>query len=480
MSGYAAEVVNGLPLTGQVMLSDPLSKGGRCGVASRRESWPPASIRGKSRKLRNYIHNSGGSSKRHQVILVAQEHGQSLFLHGINAQRQILQETESADSRVDERARKALPIVRDLLQETTEGLRRLASIAPVEHPDGMATLEVPDLSQIDWPSLLGHSKEFDNPLVQRAIEDFDAALHSPLIFSPTSIDEVCSRLDRMYRDVGVLIEAQPDERSAVTILQILRIAARLAIAVAIGLLATAASTATAGGDVASSLLPAAVAVVVTSLCDRLGKVITVSQMPTVGELLKTDHDELVSMLQDLAAFIDPRRRTPRVRHLGVEPIGDIIAVAEVTAQHAKILAKKVSWLPADFYVTQLDVVCELLTKTNNVKGASGFDRSQLAGQLWQAFYKLSGWKIPADLRESTGASYPASISSPAEPDSPPTAKEPTPCPAPLNDSADRAGTPADSLAELLKSKDFRNLASNTDTVDATKPSRAIDDISSLG
>jgi hypothetical protein len=97
----------------------------------------------------------------------------------------------------------------------------------------------------------------------------------------------------LYRDVGILIEAQPDEQSAVTILRILGIVARFAIAVAVGLLATAASTATGGGDVASSLLPAAVAAVVTGLCDRLGKaIVTAAQMPPVGELLKIDHDDL--------------------------------------------------------------------------------------------------------------------------------------------------------------------------------------------
>jgi hypothetical protein len=80
------------------------------------------------------------------------------------------------------------------------------------------------------------------------------------------------------------------------------------------------------------------------LCDRLGKVLgTISQMSPVGEILKSDHNELVFMLQDLAAIIDPRECITRHRgeELDVELVGDTAAVAEVTAQHAQILTKKV-------------------------------------------------------------------------------------------------------------------------------------------
>ena len=341
--------------------------------------------------------------------------GQSLLFRGINAQRQILQ--ESADGITGERAREALPLARDLLRETIEGLRRLEGAGPVDHADGWAASGLPDLDQIDWPRLLGNSMEIDNPLVRQAIEDFRSAVHSPLISSAEPIGEICSRLDRLYRDVGILIEAQPDEHSAVTILRILRIVARLAIAVAVGLLATAASTVTAGGDVASSLLPAAVAAVVTALCDRLGKaIVTAMQVPPVGELLKIDRDDLVSMLHELAAFTDPQWRTTRNRALDVKVIGEITAVAEVTAQHAQILAMKVNWTLADFYTARLRSIRELLSPAGTIVDAGDHTLTDLAPKLRGVAAELAGINIPDGLKESATASRPASILSPAGPD----------------------------------------------------------------
>jgi hypothetical protein len=435
MSGCAVQAMNGLSLTGQASLSDPLNEGMGRGMASRRESWRPVNNEGSSRNLRKYISDPPGSFRRHQMIISAQKRGRSLFIHAINTQRQILQKAESADGTLEERARKAFPLARDLLQETTEGLRRLASMAPVEQAGNRAIFETPDLDQIDWPRLLGHSKELENPLVQLAIADFNAAWFSPLISSPASIDEICSRLDRMSRDVGVLIDAQPDELSAVTILQIIRMVARLAVAVAVGLLATAASTATAGGDVASSLLPAAVAVVVTGMCNRLGRAIgTVSQMSPYGELLKTDHDELASMLQELAAFIDPRWCTTSDQHLDVKQIYVTTAVAEVTAQHAQVLGVKVIWPEAGFYTAQLGGVRELLIETKDIVGANYLTRIGLAERLWRAMTELRSFKIPDDLREFVVASNSASILKRPEPERPSVANAATPASFPARDA----------------------------------------------
>jgi hypothetical protein len=124
----------------------------------------------------------------------------------------------------------------------------------------------------------------------------------------------------------------------------------------------------------------------------------------------------VSMLQELAAFIDPLWRTTRNRALDVELIGEITAVAEVTVQHAQILAMKVNWRLADFYTARLRSVRELLSQTGTIVDAGDHTPTELAPQLRRVAADLAGIKIPDGLKEYATASRPVSILSPAGPD----------------------------------------------------------------
>ena len=176
-------------------------------MADRRESRLRAHRKDSLHRLQKYLYDPIGSFHDHQMILTLRNHGLSLFRQAASAQEEIAREAEAADGDIDERIRKALPMAYGLLQETTEGLRRLASMASAERHHGIALRQVQDIDRIDWPRLLSRSQELDNPLAQRAIDDFTAALNSPLVSSSASSDEIYSILDRMRRDISELIDA---------------------------------------------------------------------------------------------------------------------------------------------------------------------------------------------------------------------------------------------------------------------------------
>jgi len=106
-------------------------------------------------------------------------------------------------------------------------------------------------------------------------------------------------------------------------------------------------------------------------------------------------------------------------------VGDTAAVAEVTAQHAQILAKKVHWLPAGIYSTQLSIVRKLLIEAGNISDASNSERIHLSERFQSTAAELAGWKIPDGLREYSAISHPTPILSPAELDKPSAAEAPT-------------------------------------------------------
>jgi hypothetical protein len=159
----------------------------------------------------------------------------------------------------------------------------------------------------------------------------------------------------------------------------------------------AASAASAGADVVSALLPAAVATVVSSLCDQLGKALRPAAATlTLSERLKSENDELVLMLNDLASFAD-RHGTSPDQDWNAALIGGTATVAVITSIHAKNVARNLNWTSADAYVEVLEDIRQKLIPVTPMAAASDANPGDFAGWLRDAAGQLNSQVIPPDL-----------------------------------------------------------------------------------
>jgi hypothetical protein len=167
----------------------------------------------------------------------------------------------------------------------------------------------------------------------------------------------------MRSEIDKLIAAKHGTFSVAWAMQVLRIAAQIAAAVAAGLLAAAASAVSARAAIAPELLSAAVGAVVTSVCDRLGEAVRNalrSRAPCAR--LQAAHKDLTCMLEDLTGFVRRLGATSPSQDHDRALVRDTVLTATVTAVYAEALAKNLVWTGADDYTSELGYLRGILAE----------------------------------------------------------------------------------------------------------------------
>lgn len=313
---------------------------------------------------------------------------------------------EYEDQQLSERVMRVLPLASDLLEAAIAGMRDLDGGVPPGRPGGRGVPDVRELSEIEWLRVLEPFGVPNDPLTRMAIHDLRHALNSAQPGSRPSAAEICTALEAVRVQVDELAEADPDTLPVAMAAAILRFAAQLARAVAVGLLVAAASAASAGAGVVSALLPAAVAAVASSLCDQLGKALgPAAGTLTPGECLTNENGELARMLDDLATRVGQNRNDALV--------DGTATVAVITSIHAKNLARRLTWPSADDYADDLEGIRKELIRVTGMTAATGASRPDLAKWLSDTAGQLRSWAIPPDLvfcrtiADQPSASHPA-------------------------------------------------------------------------
>jgi hypothetical protein len=323
--------------------------------------------------------------------------GQRLLVQSIELQGELRSLAQHEDQRMGERMVQMLPLASELLEAAIAGMRDLDGRVPAGSPGHMGESDVRALSELDLSPVLKRFGVAADPLSPRVIHDRNHALDDPRPGSGPSTAEICAALDAMRVQINDLAEADPDMLPVAAVARMLMIAAELARAVAVGLLVAAASAASAGADVVSALLPAAVAAVVSSLCDQLGKALRPAAATlTPSERLKSENDELVLMLNDLAGFAD-RHGTSTDRSWNAALIRGTATVAVIASIHAKNVARNLSWTSAGAYVEVLEGIRQKLIPVTPMAAASDANPGDLADWLRDAAGQLNSQVIPPDL-----------------------------------------------------------------------------------
>jgi hypothetical protein len=145
------------------------------------------------------------------------------------------------------------------------------------------------------------------------------------------------------------------------------------------------------------LLPAAVAAIVSGLCDQLGKAVgAAARTLTPSDYLAWEREELARMLNDLAGFADRYGASPD-QDRNDALARETVTVAMITSIHAKNLARIVSWTSADAYTDILEGIRKKLISASGMAAATNTDRHNLADWLRDAAGQLNSWAIPPDL-----------------------------------------------------------------------------------
>ena len=323
-----------------------------------------------------------------------QNRGANLLGRSADLREQQLQARE--DARAEQRVLDALQKARVLVNDTIAGLRGL----DVGSGGGLGSSAVGPaaaLKRIDWGSLLERPPIDDNPLAQRAMDDLRRVLDSPDSRAMPSVDEACTALLVVRSEIDRLIGAGHGSFSVAWARRVLQIAAQIAAAVAVGLLAAAASAASTGAEVVPALLCAAVGAVVTGLCDRAVEAARMAlRPPAPGARLQAAHNDLAYMAEDLTVFVRRLGETSHGQDRDRALVRDTAVTAMVTAEYAETLARTLDWTSTADYVNDLGYLREVLADAAQA-AETGVAPGDLAVRLGQAARELSIRTIPGDL-----------------------------------------------------------------------------------
>lgn len=300
------------------------------------------------------------------------------------------------DARAEERIQNALRVAGDLIDETIAGLRGLVSAGSGGRPDSELASGTEALGQINWEWLSGLTE--GNPLAQQAVGNLQTLASQHDCAAP-SVNEVCAILMVVRSEIDGLIDAQPRSLSIAWATQVLQITAQIVAAVAVGLIAAAASAASAGTGIVSALLPAAVGVVATGLCGRLVEAARAAlQPPTSNACMQAAHKKLADMLADLTVFV--RRMGETSPGLGRDRalVRDTAFSARVMAMYAGALAQTLDWSGASDYIRELEHLRKVCDGVARAAAQGDAASRALAERLDSAVQGLSNRVIPDDLR----------------------------------------------------------------------------------
>lgn len=308
------------------------------------------------------------------------------------------------EARAETRIRNALQAADGLLDDTIHALRHLAKAAPPAQPATELVCDAAALDQIPWAMLLERCGATDGGTARQAVEDLKQVLTEQHTRAAPTVDEVSAALTVMRSQIKDLRDAQPGTLSVSRASQVLTLVGQVASAVAVGLLAATAGAASAGAGIVSVLLPAAVGVVVTALCGRLGDAVRAALHPaTPGARLQAAHSDLAYMLADLVIFVGALQEGPANQGRYRTLARDTALAAAVTCAYAQNLAEELAWTSASAYAGQLEDLRQLLSQVMPPAAPGTAVPGDLAGRLRTAAGELSSRTIPGDLQPLTHA-----------------------------------------------------------------------------
>ena len=244
----------------------------------------------------------------------------------------------------------------------------------------------------------------DDGTARQTVEDLKQVLTEQHTRAAPTVDEVSAALTVMRSQIKDLGDAQPGTLSVSRASQVLTLVGQVASAVAVGLLAATAGAASAGAGIVSVLLPAAVGVVVTALCGRLGEAVRAALHPaTPGARLQAAHSDLAYMLEDLVIFVGALQEAPANQGRYRTLARDTALAAKVTCAYAQNLAEALDWTSASAYAGQLGDLRKLLSQVMPPAAPGTAVPGDLAGRLRTAAGELSSRTIPGDLQPPTPA-----------------------------------------------------------------------------
>jgi hypothetical protein len=304
-----------------------------------------------------------------------------LLAGGTNLQKRLQKRSEGEEEQVEVWLRGALRDARNLLNKTIDGMDTLADAVSADRSDSKAAPGLGELGQIDWVRLIEPFGGAEDQLIQEAIQRLRGADGTI-----PSASEVRADLETLRSQVELLIHTQPGSLPVDIAARVLIGLISLATVVVVGMLATAASAASAGTEIARVLLPAAVGLVVTGLCGHLGKAAQAAaerSIPSPG--LKTEYDTLNFMLQGLAVNLPaPAEISPGSERMLAR---DICLVAMLNSLHIQELIESRGWDADSKYVKELQQLRKTLANAAQATESKNPDDaaySSLKGDLCNA------------------------------------------------------------------------------------------------
>lgn len=261
------------------------------------------------------------------------------------------------------------------------------------------------------------------------------------------INELCSVLVNFRAEINDLIAMQGGSPiSEAQAEQVINVVLRLAVTVAVGLLAAAFSAMAAGTSIITALWPAAVGAIVSSLCAVFGEAVRASRHSRpLGEFLEKENTKLLVDLQKFADNARPLNHNSRSNGQDLGLARKIALSAMLTSFRAEGLALMVGWGPNHEYVQKIRQTRSILANTAKVTTGDMAALGNLVDKLNSARAGLQKCII-------------------------------------LNHDADQPRSPASALTAMLfgQGRDLHNKPEpSTGTVEAAHLRRAIDGLSTM-